>query len=232
MQLLALALISIMTGPSASPSEPATRGHSRAPRSPGASLRSYLRREVPVSPRFLDHGVIALTGAGGTPHLYRLDLRVGMFDHVSVGVTAHWLPGQPAPRVWPVGAIALFRWTGKARVGVEVGAHYRPVLFPPPDPGAFVPRTQMVLGSVVVSSGWISAGLDLGAAHTRIAVVDPADIESFRRRVVFAGGPFMRVGNRRVGVTADALTVLSPNPLLVFEVALDVRFGVFSERGI
>jgi hypothetical protein len=220
MQLLfALALHGLMAGPAPSQGKP-----------PGTELQAYLRRPVPRSARFLDHGVIAVAGAGGAPHVYRLDVRVGLFDHVSVGATVHWLPGQRMPQVWPVGAIALARWVAPNNVGVELGAHYRPVLFPPVEPGSFVPQTHIVLGTVVLSSGWFSSGLDLGAAHTRISVVDPNDLESFRRRVVFAGGPFVRVGNRRVGVTGEATVVLSPEPLLVVEVALELRFGAFEER--
>lgn len=197
---------------------------------PGAELQAYLRRPVPRSARFLDHGVISLSAAGGAPHFYRLDLRVGLFDHVSVGATAHWLPGQPFPQVWPVGAIALWRWLAPNNIGFEIGAHYRPVLFPPPDPGEFVPQTHLALGTVLLSSGWFSAGLDLGAAHTRIPVVDPSELDEFRRRVVFAGGPFVRFGNRRVGVNGEAVVVLSPTPLLVVEVAVELRFGAFEER--
>jgi hypothetical protein len=222
--LLALALIS------GSPGDPQAKP-------PGAELQAYLRRPVPRSARFLDHGVIAVAGAVGAPHFYRLDVRIGLFDHVSVGVTSHWLPGQRAPQVWPVGAIALARWVAPtSNIGVEVGAHYRPVLYPPVgtpgslDMGTFVPQTHLALASVVLSSGWFSSGLDLGAAHTRIPVVDPTDLESFRRRVVFAGGPFVRAGNRRVGVTGEAVVVMSPEPLLIVEVALDVRFGAFEER--
>lgn len=226
--LVALALISMIEGPAeaaAAEPPPALRGAERA--------RAYVSRPVPRSARFLDHGDIGLGLAGGVPHLYRLDLRVGLFDHVSVGVTAHWLPGQSAPRVWPVGGIAFWRFVGVSRVGFEVGAHYRPVLFPPVDlEQTFVPQTQFVLGTMVVSAGPFSAGLDVGAAHTRLAVVDPAAPTNYRRRTVFGGGVFARVGTRRVGVTADALAALSPDPLLVFEILLDVRFGAFSERGL
>ena len=40
----------------------------------------------------------------------------------------------------------------------------------------------------------------------------------------------MRVGTRRIGLTADALAMLSARPQLVFEVALDLRFGAFEQR--
>jgi hypothetical protein len=219
--LLALALISALVGDDADQ------------HSAGDGVRAYVSRPVPRSARFLDHGDIAIAVAGGTPHVYRLDVRVGLFDHVSVGVTGHWLPGQRAPRVWPVGAIAFWRYQGVNQVGFEIGAHYRPVLYPPVDlTQTFEPMTQLALGSMVVSAGPFSAGLDVGAAHTRIASVDPAAPTSFTRRTVFGGGVFARIGSRRIGVTADALTALSPDPLLVFEVLLDVRFGAFSERGL
>lgn len=213
--LVALALISTLEG------------------SDRPSATAYVSRPVPRSARFLDHGDIAFGVAGGTPHHYRLDLRVGLFDHVSVGVTGHWLPGQRSPRVWPVGAIAFWRYVGPNRVGFEVGGHYRPVLYPPVDTAQeFVPQTQFVLGSLVVSAGPFSAGIDAGAAHTRIAVVDPGAPTHYRRRTGFGGGIFARVGNRRIGVTADALAALSPEPELVFEVLLDVRLGAFSERSL
>lgn len=212
--LVALALIGLVEG--ATPAE---------------QTRAYLQRPVPRSARFLDHGDLAISVAGGVPQLYRVDLRVGLFDHVSVGVTGHWLPGQRAPQLWPVGAIALWRYAG--RVGFEIGAHYRPVLYPPVDPTQrFVPQTHFALGSLVVSAGPFSAGIDAGAAHTRVAVADPREALSFRRRTVFGGGVFARVGSRRVGVSVDALAALSDDPLLVFELAVDVRLGAFSERGL
>ena len=214
--LLALALISTFEGPD----------------QPGQRVREYVSRPVPRSARFLDHGDLAFGLAGGVPHYYRLDLRVGLFDHVSVGVTGHWLPGQRVPQLWPIGAIALWRYVGPSQVGFEVGGHYRPVLYPPVDvEQTFVPQTQLVLGSLVVSAGPFSAGIDAGAAHTRLPSVDPGDPTGFRRRTVFGGGIFARIGNRRVGATIDALAALSPDPLLVFEVMLEVRLGAFSERG-
>jgi hypothetical protein len=209
--LVALALISTVHGP---PSEPP----------------AYLRRPTPRSARFLDHGVLAVGVAGGTPHLYRLDLRVGLFDHLSLGLTGHWLPGQSAPQVWPVGAVALWRYVGPGHVGLEIGGHYRPVLYPPVDPDRFVPMTHFALGSIVISSGPFSAGIDAGAAHSRFATVDPDDPLGFRPRTVFGGGVFARVGTRRAGLIFDALAALGPRPLLVFEVAAEVRFGAFEKR--
>lgn len=202
---------------------------------PAEQARDYLRRPVPRSARFLDHGDIALSVAGGTPQFYRVDLRVGLFDHVSIGVTGHWLPGQRAPQLWPVGAIALWRYVNPvgSGVGFELGGHYRPVLYPPVDPTQrFVPQTHFALASFVVSAGPFSAGIDAGAAHTRLAVADPSDTLSFARRTVFGGGVFARIGNRRAGLTVDALAALTREPLLVFEIAVELRFGAFSERGL
>jgi hypothetical protein len=197
----------------------------------GQEFREYLGRPVPRSARFLDHGDLALSVAGGVPHGYRVDLRLGLFDHLSVGVTGHWLPGQRAPQLWPVGAIALWRKVGSGGVGFELGGHYRPVLYPPVDATErFVPQTHFALGSLVLSAGPFSAGLDAGAAHMRLARVDPNDPLGFDRRTVFGGGVFARVGNRRFGLSLDALAALSREPLLVAELALDLRFGAFSER--
>lgn len=205
----------------------------RAEAPSGERVRAYVSRPVPQSARFLDHGDLALALAGGTPHFYRLDLRVGLFDHVSVGVTGHWLPGQRVPQLWPVGAIALWRGLGPSRVGFEVGGHYRPVLHPPVDPRVtFVPQTHLALASFVITAGPFSAGVDAGAAHTRVPVTNPATPTEFQRRTGFGGGVFARIGNRRVGLSVDALAAVTPDPLLVFEVLVDVRFGAFSERGL
>jgi len=237
--LLALSLVAL-AGVSPAPVDADAPGSSPDPEPDAAAVSEasaepidipYLRRPVPRSARFLDHGVIGLRVAGGTPHRYRLGLQVGLFDHLSVGFTAHWLPGQRAPQVWPVGSVAIWRWLGPNGVGVNVGAHYRPVLFPPVDPEVeFEPQAHFGLGTIEVAAGWLSAGLDVGAAHNRFAVVDPEDRLSFRRRAVFGGGVFARAGTRRYGVSFDALAALGPEVLLVFEVAVDVRFGAFEDR--
>ena len=191
----------------------------------------YLRRPTPRSSRFVDHGVIMLRTAGGTPHRYRLDLQVALFDHLSVGFTTHWLPGQRRPQVWPVGSVAFWRWLGTKGIGFNLGAHYRPVLFPPVDTEQrFVPQAHFGLATMELAAGWFTAGLDVGVAHNRYPLVDPSDTETFRRRTDFGGGIFARLGNRRYGVTFDALAALGPEVLLVFEVAVDVRFGAFEER--
>lgn len=189
-------------------------------------LRAWLQRPVPVSARFLDHGVVAVGAAGGVPHRYRVEVLVGVLDHLTIGATAHWLPGQTRPQVWPVVALAAYR----GRV-LELGAHYRPVLHPPV--GAvptFVPRTHLGLGSVVLSAGYFSAGLDAGVAHVRAALTDPQRATAFGRRTVFGGGVTTRVGTRRWGVRVDLLAALTESPLLIAELGFDWRFGAFELR--
>ena len=44
-------------------------------------LRRYLTRQVPYSARFIDHGVLQVSAAGGWPHLYALRMQLGLFDH-------------------------------------------------------------------------------------------------------------------------------------------------------
>ncbi|MFV8751102.1 hypothetical protein ACNOYE_11210 [Nannocystaceae bacterium ST9] len=189
---------------------------------PIARLQRWLDRPTPISPRFLDHGQLELSLAGGTPHVYRLELRAGLFDVVSVGVTGHWLPGQPWPQLWPVGALAL--WRGRM---FEIGGHYRPVLFPAVDRAAhFEPRAHFALASFTIGSGLFSAGLDVGAAHVRLPVADIGAPTLFVRETVFGGGFVVRVGNEWIGASADALAALGRDPLLVFEVKLDVRFDL------
>ncbi len=187
-----------------------------------AELQRWLERPTPISPRFLEHGTLELSLAGGTPHVYRLELRAGLFDVASFGVTGHWLPGQPWPQLWPVGALAL--WRGRM---FEFGGHYRPVLFPAIDRAThFEPRAHFALASFTIGSGIFAAGLDFGAAHVRIPSVDPGALTQFTRQTVFGGGFVVRVGNEWIGASADALVALSPDPLMVFEVKLDVRFDL------
>jgi hypothetical protein len=187
----------------------------------------WLARPTPISPRFLDHGTLELALAGGTPHVYRLDLRTGLFDVASFGVTGHWLPGQAWPQIWPIGALAL--WRGRM---FEVGAHYRPVLFPPVDRElTFTPRAHFMLASFTFGTDIFQAGLDLGAAHLRVAKADPALATTFDRQTLFGGGFVVRVGNEWIGASADALAAVGVQPLLVFEVKLDVRFDLAMVAG-
>src|SRR5690606_2696922 len=80
------------------------------PRTPSrAALRRYLTRPVARSVRHRDHGVIEVGVGLGLPHLYRLELQVGLLDHVTLGATAHWLPGQARPGWSPKAAVAFYR---------------------------------------------------------------------------------------------------------------------------
>ena len=186
-------------------------------------LRAYLTRPRAPSPRFLDHGVLQLGTAGGLPHLYRVELGLGLFDHLSGGVSLHWLPDQPHPQVLPHGAIALWR-----RPAFEFGASYRQVLHTPEEAveAGFVPRTHYLTMTAVVAQGPLSAGVDAGVVHFKDASLDPmADDGAFRRRTLPGGGVFARVGTRRWGVS-----VAGQMPVWTIELMLDLRFGLFEMR--
>ncbi|MEM6995763.1 MAG: hypothetical protein AAF721_34960 [Myxococcota bacterium] len=190
----------------------------------------YLARPLSPSPRFLDHGVLHAAVAVGAPHKYRLELGIGLLDHLSLGVTGHWLPGQPAPKFSPKVAIAFWRWRW-----VSVGATYHWTLYPPPvvdldvTTPSYQQTAQWYLGAVSFGQRWVSAGFDAGVVRVREddPAVDPGDNlrNPSRVRVRFGGGLFARVGTRRWGVTGQVLL-----PALTAEVALDVRFGLFEKR--
>lgn len=208
----------------ASTSAPGLEEHAK-PRFP--RLRGHLTRTRPHGPRFLDHGVLGVGVGGGFPHLYRLQLRLGLLDHFTLGATAHWLPGQKTPGWSPLVSVAFVR-----RPRIEVGATYRQTLHPPPrqddDPTTpgFLQRTHYVLGAVTFSQAWFAAGFDLGVAHLRLP--DPAEPDAddlFVERTRLAGGLHVRVGTRRVGLTLQAQA-----PDLTAEAVVDVRFGLFERR--
>ena len=190
----------------------------------------YLSRPLVASPRFLDHGVLHVAVAGGTPHKYRLEVGVGLFDHVSLGVTGHWLPGDVAPRFSPRVAIAFWRWRW-----LSVGAHHLWTMYSPPvvdlDPETPSYRLSAMwfLGSMSFGQRWVSAGFDSGVV--RVRENDPGedpgpDLRNPSRiRWRFGGGLFVRAGTRRWGITGQVLL-----PALTAEVALDVRFGAFEKR--
>lgn len=197
------------------------------PELPIARLERYFARPKPNSPRFLDHGNLALAAFGGAPHRYRLELRVGLFDHVAVGVTSHWLPGQPWPLVWPVAAVAV--WRGAM---FELGGHYRPVLFPAVDrTQTFEPQAHFALASFTIGAGLFSAALDVGAANLRVPDLLAADPTTFRRETMFGGGFAVRVGNEWIGASAEALAAVGDDEvLLVFEAGVELRFDLLEPR--
>jgi hypothetical protein len=206
---------------------------SEKPRAVEARARTrekYLTRELAFSPIHTDHGVLRAAVAGGWPHLWRLELALGLLDHLTLGATAHWLPGQPTPRMSPVVAIAFWR----AR-RFEVGAHYFASLFAPPkrddDPEtpSFQQRSDWLLVAASFSQQWLTAGFDLGAVRgLEIDAASDPDEQNRNASVVRwrAGtGIHLRAGTRRWGFTARALW-----PYLHAELIFDVRFGLFELR--
>ena len=204
--------------------EPAVR--QRAPK-----LRGYLSRDLAPSARFLDHGVLELSLAGGYPHRYRLGLALGLLDHLTIGVTANWLPRQSRPRFAPRIALAFYRWRW-----LEFGALYDRSLYPPPlrddDPNtlSFQRDAHWLFATFAFSQAWLSGGLEIGAARSRIrdpAMPDPDanNDNPSKWRYRFAGGVFLRGGTRRWGFSATARA-----PWVFVEAAFDVRFGLFELR--
>ena len=203
---------------------------------PVSPLREHLTRPVARSAHHLDHGVIGLELGLGYPHVYRLGLAVGLFDRLTIGATAHWLPRQTAPGWSPTVALAFFRGPR-----LEVGATYYQLLFPPeptegedeePDPFAFDRRAHYLMGTISFAQAWFTAGVDLGWARGReldpfpqdTLLQDPEALPYFTRDR-FAGGLHLRVGTRRVGLVMRGLF---PYPMV--ELALGVRFGAFEMR--
>lgn len=217
----------------ARPSEEPTVQESSRPE-PGsrlpAGLRKYLSRPLMGSARHLDHGVLMAGVAGGWPHLYRLELGLGLLDHLTVGATAHWVPDQSAPRWSPKVAIAFYRWRR-----AEIGAHYFQSLYPPPvndlDPStpSYQRRNHWFLASASFSQAWLAGGVDVGLL--RALEDDPAlepepngdNPTTIRHRL--AGGVHLRGGTRRWGFTGNFL-----GPHLHAELVFDLRFGLFEAR--
>lgn len=191
---------------------------------------AYWSRPVSPSPRFIDHGVLQAGVAGGIPHKYRLEVGLGLFDHLSLAVTAHWLPGHETPKLSPRVAIAFWRWTF-----VSIGAWHHWTLYPQPvvdldlTTPSYQRTAQWFLGTMSFGQRWVSGGFDAGVVRVREddPGADPGpDLRNpSRTRVRFGGGIFARVGTRRWGLTAQMLL-----PALVAEIALDLRFGLFEAR--
>lgn len=193
-------------------------------------LRRYLTRDVPYSARFIDHGVLQVSGAGGWPHLYALRLHVGILDHLVLGVQTHWLPRQSRPQFSPEVSIAFLRMRH-----VEWGVHYRETFYPPPEVDgkarteSFSQRDRWLLSSMSLGNQWLSAGFDVGVLRARIKDPgqDPPDPDTNPSiiRWKLGGGLHLRAGTRRWGFTASVLA-----PQLMTELAFDVRFGLFEMR--
>jgi hypothetical protein len=193
-------------------------------------LHRYLTRDLASSARFLDHGVIETSIAGGYPHRYRIGLAIGLLDHVTLGAKVHWLPGQVYPRVAPQAAIAFYRWRA-----FEMGAVYDRTLHPPPkidaDPTTFSFQRDehWMLAAFAVSQAWLSGGFEVGAVLGRQrdpAREDPDDGSNYAAwRLRPGGGVFLRGGTRRWGFTANMRA-----PWVFAELAFDLRFGAFEKR--
>jgi hypothetical protein len=220
--------------PSSREGELAASSRPRAPLMPAereeSRLTRYLQRPVRYGVHFLDHGVLQPAVAGGWPHGYRLELSLGLLDHLTLGVTAHWLPGQSRPHVAPVIAIAIMR--GRY---YEFGVRHFWSLFPPPradlDPTtpSYQRSAQWTLATASFGQAWLTGGLDAGAVRARVddpaqdPGVDTSNPSTIRWR--FGGGLHLRAGTRRWGFTAQ---VLVPHPTA--ELRFDVRFGLFEKR--
>lgn len=196
----------------------------------GGRLSQYLERPVRYGAHFLDHGVLQPAIAGGWPHGYRVELSLGLLDHLTLGVTAHWLPSESRPRVSPIIALAILR--GRY---YEVGLWHFWSLFPPPrndvDPTtpSYQRSTQWYLATASFGQAWLTGGLDVGVARERVndpgqdPAPDTSNPSAIRWR--FGGGLHLRAGTRRWGFTAQLLV---PQPYA--ELRFDVRFGLFEKR--
>lgn len=195
-----------------------------------SALRRYLTRDVPYSARFLDHGVLQVSAAGGWPHLYAVRMHLGLLDHFTLGVQTHWVPDQSLPQLSPEASVAFLRLRA-----VEWGVHYRQTLYPPPkvddDPTtpSFRQRDHWLLSSVSLGNHWISGGFDFGVVRGRIKDPgqDPPDPDTNPSTIRWkvGGGLHLRAGTRRWGFTANVLM-----PQLMAELAFDLRFGLFEMR--
>lgn len=211
-------------------SSPGDRPGDRQDTEASGRLSQYLRRPVRFGAHFLDHGVLQVAAAAGYPHRYRLELSLGVLDHLTLGATTHWLPGQKAPKVSPVVAVAFVR----SRL-FEVGARYFWSLYPPPvddvDPAtsSYQRSAQWILGTASFGQAWLTGGLDAGVVRARVndpgMETEPDTSNPSVIRWMFGGGLHLRAGTRRWGFTAQVLL-----PQMFAELRFDVRFGLFEKR--
>lgn len=217
-------------GTASQPSQRNERSNPSAREPSDGRLSRYLQRPVRLGAHFVDHGVLQVAGAGGYPHLYRVELALGVLDHLTVGATAHWLPGQRTPQVSPVIALAFFR-----SALFEVGARHFWSLYPPPvddiDPAtsSYQRRAQWLLGTASFGQAWVTGGFDAGVVRARVndpsMDTAPNTTNPSAIRWMFGGGLHLRAGTRRWGFTAQVLV-----PQLSAELRFDVRFGLFEKR--
>lgn len=214
----------------------------------GSAIRRWLSRPLGIHPELLNHGEISSSMDVGAPFGYRLGLKVGLLDVLTVGVLAQWRDPELGLRWAPELGVALYRGEH-----LSLGLRYRYLFHASPDPipepepvdpaqtqedaqaqesdptalpePAFFRKTHYVAGSLVWSSGYVSAGLEAGAAYRREldqgqSILDP-HLFSMQWRPMT--GVLMRLGNARWGVAFQAMV---PSP----EVSLRIewRHALFS----
>lgn len=197
-----------------------------------------------MHPELLLHGELSPFVDVGVPYAYRLGLKVGLLDVLTLGAVVQWRDPKLGLRWAPEIGVAAYR--GKR---LSLGLRYRYVFHVPPkaaqpqepaapgkkpeakpDPKAlpepeFFRVTHYVAGSLVWSSGYISAGLEAGAAYRREldqgqTVLSP-HLFSMQWRPMT--GALLRVGDANWGVVLQAM-VPSPELTLRFE----WRYPLFS----
>lgn len=207
----------------------------------GSAIRRWLSRPLGIHPELLNHGEIASSMDVGAPFGYRLGFKVGLLDVLTIGVLAQWRDPKLGFRWAPELGLAVYRGEH-----LSLGLRYRylfhasPAPIPEPEPvdpaqtpedapeqesdptalpePAFFRKTHYVAGSLVWSSGYLSAGLEAGAAYRREldqgqSILDP-QLFSMQWRPMT--GVLLRLGNARWGVAFQAM-VPSPEVSLRFE---------------
>lgn len=212
----------------------------------GSRLARWLSRPVGLHPELLEHGNLSPFVDVGLPFAYRLGLRVGILDILTVGVIAQYRDPKLGIRWSPELGLALYR--GRS---LSLGLRYRYLFHPSPTPPpsetkptpqqggskpketkglpkpAFFRKTHYLAGSLVWSSGYVSAGIEAGATYRRELdqgqkILDPY-LFSMQWRPMM--GALLRVGTPRWGVMLQAM-VPSPELSLRFE----WRYALFSVK--
>lgn len=216
--------------------------------SASSSLSKWLSRPVGIHPELLNHGEGAAFVDLGAPYGYRLGVKVGLLDVLTVGLMAQWRDPQLGFRWAPEVGLAAYRGEH-----LSLGLRYRylfhssPTPLPEPGPSdpspepedaeaeqkdpsalpepAFFRKTHYLAGSLVWSSGYVSAGLEAGATYRREldqsqSILDP-HLFSMQWRPMT--GVLLRLGNARWGVTFQAMI---PSPEVTLR--LELRHALFS----
>lgn len=200
-------------------------------------LARWLSRPVGIHPELLNHGELSPFVDVGAPFGYRLGLKAGILDIVTVGALLQWRDPKLGLRWAPELGIAVYRGRNLAlglryrylfhalakgaseeplpKETAEPEAEPDPTALPEPE---FFRVTHYLAGSLVWSSGYVSAGLEAGAAYRREldqgqTVLDP-QLFSMQWRPMT--GVLLRVGDARWGVVLQAM-VPSPELTLRFE---------------